>query len=156
MKKCVHCKYEYPLEEFPILEVSYDGHNSYCNGCFLQLSQQERPTPDFDLSRLIGAIVVEKNTERTQSRNREKALRYLARKAKADGDFSKEDIEKIYASQDGRCAYCGTELNGKFHIDHIHPLSRGGSNWPNNLACACAKCNTSKRDKTVAEWRSRP
>jgi 5-methylcytosine-specific restriction endonuclease McrA len=50
------------------------------------------------------------------------------------------------------CAYCG-DTTGPFQIDHIHPVSRGGTNDPDNLACACRTCNLSKRAMTVAEWK---
>lgn len=58
----------------------------------------------------------------------------------------------MYIEQDGKCAYCKCELNGKFHIDHIQPLARGGTNYPDNLACSCAECNLSKGAKTIDEW----
>lgn len=50
------------------------------------------------------------------------------------------------------CTYCGTG-QGPFHVDHIHPVSRGGTDDPENLCCSCAPCNLSKSDKTVSEWR---
>ncbi len=57
--------------------------------------------------------------------------------------------------RDGRsCQYCG-ESYGPLCIDHVFPLSRGGSNDPDNLTVACVSCNSSKRDKTVSEWRGR-
>lgn len=52
----------------------------------------------------------------------------------------------------GQCEYCGAE-DGPFHIDHIFPVSRGGTNAVSNLALACAACNLSKGAKTVEEWR---
>ncbi|NAE18264.1 hypothetical protein GUJ16_13385 [Enterococcus hirae] len=33
-------------------------------------------------------------------------------------------------------------------IDHVKPLSRGGSAWPANLRPACRTCNSKKR----ARW----
>lgn len=75
-----------------------------------------------------------------------------ARLMQAEGRFTKNDVRQIYANQNGRCAYCQIGLNNTYHIDHIQPLSRGGSNYPDNLACACPHCNTSKHDKTVEEW----
>ena len=30
----------------------------------------------------------------------------------------------IYDKYNGRCAYCGCELNGKFHVDEIEPVRR--------------------------------
>ena len=57
------------------------------------------------------------------------------------------DYKNIYQTlvdRDGeRCVYCGT-LKGKFHIDHIVPLSLGGTNRPDNLQILCASCNIKK------------
>jgi hypothetical protein len=39
------------------------------------------------------------------------------------------------------CSYCGASAE---HIDHIVPLSRGGSGDWDNLTAACAACNMSK------------
>jgi hypothetical protein len=53
----------------------------------------------------------------------------------------------------GICQYCGAEA-AKPDVDHVLPLSRGGSNREDNLVTACPTCNRSKNAKTVAEWRS--
>lgn len=51
-----------------------------------------------------------------------------------------------------RCYLCGCQLSEKtVTIDHRIPISRGGSNWPANLAPACLNCNASKRDRTELE-----
>jgi hypothetical protein len=49
------------------------------------------------------------------------------------------------------CTYCQTTL-GPFHIDHIIPVSRGGSNQDDNLCVACAPCNLTKSAKVGREW----
>lgn len=49
------------------------------------------------------------------------------------------------------CTYCG-DTDGPFHVDHVLPVSKGGSDDPENLVCACATCNLSKSDKTLSEW----
>lgn len=58
----------------------------------------------------------------------------------------------------GRCWYCGRVLNvtgqQSNHIDHVLPVSKGGSNDPDNLVASCASCNTMKGDKTLAEYRA--
>jgi 5-methylcytosine-specific restriction endonuclease McrA len=33
------------------------------------------------------------------------------------------------------------------HIDHFHPLSKGGKHSIDNLVASCAKCNLSKGSK---------
>lgn len=75
-----------------------------------------------------------------------------ARELAAPGSFTRSDLESIYAAQNGLCAYCEAPLSGGYTVDHVIPLSRGGSNWPGNLACACAFCNTSKGVKTPEEF----
>lgn len=60
----------------------------------------------------------------------------------------------VYSRDGRRCAYCG-DTDGPFHFDHIFPLSRGGSDDPNNITVACSTCNLSKGDKTLQEWMAR-
>jgi 5-methylcytosine-specific restriction endonuclease McrA len=48
-----------------------------------------------------------------------------------------------------RCAYCDARAE---HLDHVHPLSKGGADAEHNMLPACAKCNLSKGAKTLAEW----
>lgn len=50
------------------------------------------------------------------------------------------------------CNYCGDAANC---VDHIIPLSRGGTNDRENLQAACMPCNSSKSDKLLSEWRGR-
>lgn len=51
------------------------------------------------------------------------------------------------------CAYCGDAATT---VDHVVPLSRGGTNFEGNLAPCCKRCNSSKSDLLLVEWRSRP
>lgn len=79
----------------------------------------------------------------------------IARKRNAEGSFTKSDIDTLHKTQKGLCWWCGKKLNGKYHIDHRVALSRGGSNWPNNLCLACEHCNLSKNNKLPHEWNGR-
>ena len=50
------------------------------------------------------------------------------------------------------CAYCLNPLNGNYHMEHMKPLSRGGSHTIDNVVPACPTCNYKKSDKTLLEF----
>lgn len=61
-------------------------------------------------------------------------------------------VRNIVLKRDGEiCRYCKTAI-GPFEIDHIHPVSKGGTDHLDNLTVACRTCNRSKNDKIVEEW----
>ncbi len=80
------------------------------------------------------------NPEKVQ-RNR---LARIAAQKGAGGRYSAEDIQRLYASQKGKCACCRKPLNGKYHQDHITPLSAGGDNTIHNIQLLCPSCNWRK------------
>ena len=45
------------------------------------------------------------------------------------------------------CGYCGTKLHDHNKtLDHVIPLSKGGSNTRSNLIPCCAVCNSNKQN----------
>jgi 5-methylcytosine-specific restriction endonuclease McrA len=70
----------------------------------------------------------------------------------AGGRFTTPDINRIFDQQKGKCAYCRVSLQSGFHIDHIKPLAKGGSNRPSNLQLCCADCNHSKQARDPLEF----
>jgi 5-methylcytosine-specific restriction endonuclease McrA len=70
-----------------------------------------------------------------------------ARVRMAEGSHTADDIKEIYSLQKGKCACCRKKVGDRYHIDHIQPLSKGGSNWPNNLQLLCPPCNIRKSDR---------
>lgn len=60
---------------------------------------------------------------------------------------------KVYKKYGGKCHYCGKEVpENNFHVDHMTPLSRGGSNKFENLCLSCPHCNMSKGTMTDKEY----
>lgn len=59
--------------------------------------------------------------------------------------------EAIFERDGKVCRYCEA-TEGPFHIDHMMPLARGGSNRDENLCVACAPCNFAKAAKVGSEW----
>lgn len=52
----------------------------------------------------------------------------------------------------GPCAYCGTWAANT--VDHVQPVTRGGTDDPSNLVSCCYTCNHDKKDRTPDEWRA--
>lgn len=65
--------------------------------------------------------------------------------------ISKFEIKKIIDSYKN-CYWCNCELNGKYHIDHYIPLSKGGEHSIENIVISCPKCNLSKNAKNPYEY----
>lgn len=87
-----------------------------------------------------------------------RVARYNEQKRAAGGTYSAADISILRRRQNDRCAYCGESVQGFGEIDHMMPVSRGGTNSIENLILACRTCNRDKTNKTAAEfiaWRSR-
>lgn len=79
--------------------------------------------------------------------------RRRARKMAAPGSYAPADIDAQFKLQAGYCFGCFADLTVVgYHVDHIVPLAKGGTNWPGNLQLLCPTCNCSKGAKDNAEW----
>lgn len=76
----------------------------------------------------------------------------LARKKGAEGRHTGVEIRALFVRQKGKCASCSTSLKSGYHVDHIVPLSRGGSNWISNIQLLCQNCNQRKWAKDPFQW----
>lgn len=88
--------------------------------------------------------------------NRRRRERYrtddaVRRRRIASGSARKRADE--LAERDGGwfCAYCHEPLNGTYHVDHVYPASKGGSDNLENLVLACPPCNWSKNDQVISQ-----
>lgn len=93
----------------------------------------------------------DQNKQAQLERNRQRR----ARLAGAEGSHTFEEIEQMYEDQGGICAYCLVSLFDTYHIDHIVPISRGGSDGWENLALTCVDCNQRKHLMSVIEFMDR-
>lgn len=76
-------------------------------------------------------------------------LNNLNDRAKEVGIFDQtltlDDLEAVRSFYDFTCLKCGTKP--AISIDHVKPLSKGGTNTRENLQLTCVDCNKSKGDK---------
>ena len=98
-----------------------------------------------------------RNLDHARTISRRKAHRRRGFDSK--GFYTEEQLQARIAFWGGRCYLCRIDWNalptkgdaqsGERYktIDHVIPLSKGGTNWPANLRPACDRCNSSKRDK---------
>jgi len=89
------------------------------------------------------------------------SMRIDIRMKELSEDLKREDTEKhnripisnklkhdIWRRDNFTCQYCGRTINKvDLEIDHILPVSKGGTNAPSNLQTLCFDCNRRKRDK---------
>lgn len=85
-----------------------------------------------------------------------KAWRALNPVRRTASEMKRRAIKK---AAPGSCAYSQLQARIEFYgakcwicrtapfesIDHVKPLSKGGSNWPSNLRPCCKSCNSKKR-----------
>ena len=53
--------------------------------------------------------------------------------------------ERILIRDAYLCQYCGNDANT---VDHVIPISKGGTDEPDNLLAACTRCNYSKGNRS--------
>lgn len=76
--------------------------------------------------------------------------------------MKKTDRELIFNKYDGKCAYCGCDLQKGWHVDHLEPIVR---NWINgtcknpqneilsNYNPSCPSCNIQKNSFSLEQFR---
>ena len=178
MKECAKCKQSKDESLFYKNSSKKDGLQSYCKECVKEndrkrvitgenkerskayyhkkkedkeytLKENDRKMiwkhQNIDLNREINKRHYRENKLQYYNSNmkRRKTERSLAPLSQEDWDFSLKHFNY-------ECAYCG--FSGGVTVDHVIPISRGGTNDRKNIVPACSKCNSSKRDREVMGW----
>lgn len=74
--------------------------------------------------------------------------------SRTENPATAQQIREKRESQRGLCSYCCQPLdnNGRGHLEHQVPISRGGSAGIDNVVFACSICNLSKGTLTASEF----
>lgn len=66
--------------------------------------------------------------------------------------ISKKIRFEVFKRDSFTCQYCGRKPPETIlHLDHIHPVSKGGGNEILNLVTSCADCNHGKKDRPLSD-----
>lgn len=113
---------------------------------------------DAELKRLERYRKTHKTERREYMRTYLANYKYIrkANEKAGGGRFTQKQIDDLFLRQGKKCATCKVRIakRGKFryHIDHVMPVKRHGSNDISNLQLLCVRCNTRKKAKHPDDW----
>lgn len=178
LRRCTKCENEYPasLQYFSAQKTVKSGLRSICKICNkaydaahagLKNERKKalrRSNPEIaERRREQERAYIHKNAEVVSIRKkayydthpeqrRIEAHNRRARERAVGGKHTVKDVQDQFQRQKGKCYYCKTDLANGYEIDHIIPISRGGSNGIDNIVLACPGCNACKYAKLPHEW----
>lgn len=94
-----------------------------------------------------------RNEERFRINQRRRGERRRCNQVGAIGSHTPEEWLAKLALYKYHCAYCGRKMK-RLTKDHLMPLSKGGTDFIDNIIPACPFCNASKHDRSLLEWRN--
>ena len=181
MKRCGACRVEKAHSDFTKNKSAKDGLDFYCREC-TRVRNRASYARNKEKESARKAKAYQENKEamlarnrRWREANREKeraqhkvyyannphifAKRGTNRKeswaAIEKFEFSKRDYQSLLNRYSNSCAYCkhGFSDDLTVSLDHVVPVSRGGTHGAGNLVPSCRPCNSSKNSRTLMEWR---
>ena len=79
----------------------------------------------------------------------------LRSKAKGEPHAAAEELHALWERQEGRCAFAGVPLGKDAHLDHVTPISKGGTHTIENLQWVLPELNRAKGVIPDGEFRAR-
>lgn len=176
MKQCARCEKELPVSLFAVVSGRV---RSYCKECETNYNH-ELYWRDPERARAAARLDYERHTDERLQRAREwreanrewvenyqreyneqhleqKAAYTQRRRAEALGAPVVEEVDRVAIIQRDKstCYLCGKLLGRReITLDHVIPLSRGGSHTAENLRVCCHTCNVRKKDRLLEELAS--
>lgn len=125
--------------------------------------EQDRRTNRGDHMRSLDMARYERHKEKRIALASENVKIRRARLAGVETD-PRVTVPSLREIHGDNCCYCGVQMSfvrrprgegiapNRATLEHILPISRGGTHTFDNTALACHRCNVSKNSKTVDEW----
>jgi hypothetical protein len=153
-KKCLNCG------DVFLVKKSHYRRSKHCSKtCYaitLKTTGKGKANPNWKGGISFSDDYLKERAKIWRDKNPEKISQYnrngKVKRKGAEGSHTKKDIATAYKSQAGRCAYCKKKVGSSYHVDHILPIAKGGSNFKENICISCPTCNLKKRDKCPFDW----
>ena len=158
-KKCRRCDLIKPAQDFPY-DYERLRYGYWCNDC-VSTGRRGRPRPtrvkpigvvktcsvchrQKDASEFYGSRHGDGLSSRCKPCTRRHFAKYQTAHHAGDYDLSEREWAAICGRYENRCLACGEKCS--LEVDHILPVSRGGTSATCNLQPLCATCNFDKLD----------
>lgn len=172
IKRCSQCKEVKLASKFNKSIQANDGLHNYCIECnnhrqhdrYLKNKERHAELREAwkknNLERHLAARSryykenkdhIKKYLEGYREANRLKLRGYThARRAMLNGSYTASEFEALVFKSGSKCLACGTPGSPiALTVDHVLPVSKGGSNYARNLQPLCRACNSLKRAKFI-------
>lgn len=166
--KCTKCNTDKSLEQFNKDKRKLNGRESHCKECKkAQLYKWRESNKEHFLEyarSVYASLTDEQRTNKIAVQNKYRASRLALsmpswtknRKQQmvSNGIFciSPRDVRSL--NNKDKCSACG-ETEGKFEIDHVVPISKGGRHSIGNLQVLCFNCNRLKHVRYFSDFKYR-
>jgi len=119
----------------------------YCNQSCYSNDKKENWKKE-EMQAWKGGVSSYESHKRWKKKNPERMshlkARYYARRKNAEGSHTFEEWKNIKAKYKNKCAQCRKDK--PLTKDHIRPLSKGGSDYIENIQPLCRNCNSRKNN----------
>lgn len=142
VKYCPDCQKEYPatVEYFTRDKSRKSGLAIYCKECNQKKKKvYNRQHPE------TRRAEKQRYRERYPEKNAEWIRAYRERLQNAEGTYTEEDWNTLCRHYENRCLRCKKQT--ELVPDHVVPLSKGGSNYIENIQPLCKNCNAIKTNR---------
>lgn len=157
-KVCCRCNKRKPFEAFNCHPLTTHGIQSQCKECNKEIQKQWRAEHEDHRRAYNAQRDKQKSRKRDNARyareypvNASKYIRRVhqrrLRVLAAGPAYSPEEWQALCDFYDNRCICCGKKV--KLTVDHVIPLSKGGSNMIDNIQPLCQTCNKTKHAKII-------
>jgi 5-methylcytosine-specific restriction endonuclease McrA len=126
-------------------------HKEYCRHHYRAVTHNDPVSIAWlDANREMRAEELRQRVFTRRERARATQRRHTYKRRGASGRHTEKEWRALCSSFDERCAYCGARA--ALTVDHVVPITRGGSNSIENILPACMSCNRRKNARLLSEW----